>query len=96
MRFYNVATPLYLETNPSSSSLGAGLIEVREGMNGGPDKRSDNVILHPNALPAGAYLAWSGTTAALNVRLLESFTGQKCFTTPVVQGRYVLSLTTCH
>ena len=46
MKFYNVARPLYLETDTSSISLGARLLEVRNDMNCGCDEIPDNAILH--------------------------------------------------
>ena len=45
IKFYNVAGPLYLETDASSISLGARVLQVRDGMNFGNDKISDNSIL---------------------------------------------------
>ena len=49
MKFYDMAKPLYLETNACSISLGAGLLQVGAGMNGGHDQKPDNEILHPIA-----------------------------------------------
>ena len=47
MKFYDVARSLYLETDTSGIGLGAGLLQVRDGMNSGHDKVPDNVILCP-------------------------------------------------
>ena len=33
MKFYDAARPLYLENDASSIGLGAGLLQVRDGMN---------------------------------------------------------------
>ena len=46
IQFYNVARLLYLETGTSSISLGARLLQVRNGMNCGCDTIPDNAILH--------------------------------------------------
>ena len=45
MKFYNVLKPLYLEMDASGIGLGAGLFQVREGMNCGHEKVQDNVTL---------------------------------------------------
>ena len=47
MKFYDVARPLYLETNASSISIGTGLLQVKDGMNCWHDEVLDNAILHP-------------------------------------------------
>ena len=39
MSFYDVARPLYLETNASGIGLGAGFLQVRDGMNCSCDGR---------------------------------------------------------
>ena len=45
MKFYGVARHLYLETDASGISLGAGLLQVRDGINCGHDEIPDNTIL---------------------------------------------------
>ena len=45
MKFYNVLRTLYLEMETSGMGLGAGLLQVTEGMNSGHDEVPDNVIL---------------------------------------------------
>ena len=47
MKVYNVARTLYLDTNASSISLGAGLLQVRDSMNFGHEEILDNAILQP-------------------------------------------------
>ena len=47
MKFYNMA--LYLETDDSSIGLGAGPLQVMDGMNFRHDETLDNAILHPIA-----------------------------------------------
>ena len=42
MEFYDTARPLYLESDASGLSLGAKLLQVRDGMNGGYDRVPDN------------------------------------------------------
>ena len=49
MKFYDRARPLYLETDASGISCGAGLLHVRDGMNCGCDGTPNNTILHPIA-----------------------------------------------
>ena len=46
MKFYNMARPLYLETDSSSMSLRDSLLKVRDGMNYRHDETVDNTILH--------------------------------------------------
>ena len=56
MKFFDVARPLYLETNASRIVLVAGLLQVRDSMNCGHDKVvSDNEILQ--------LIAFDSTTA---------------------------------
>ena len=45
--FFNASRPLYLETDASGAGLGARLLQIRNGMNCGKDKVSDNATLHP-------------------------------------------------
>ena len=45
MKFYHASSFLYLETDVSGISLGAGLLQVRESKNCGWDKVPDNVTL---------------------------------------------------
>ena len=45
MKFYDVARPLFLETDASGIGFGAGLLQVRDGMNCGHDEVPDNAIL---------------------------------------------------
>ena len=49
IEFYDASRPLYLETNASSVSLEAKLLQVRNGINCGCDEVSDNTTLHPVA-----------------------------------------------
>ena len=44
-QFYDVARPLNLQTDASGISLGAILVQVRDGMNCMYDKIPDNAIL---------------------------------------------------
>ena len=46
MKFYNMDRPLYLEMYVSGISLGAWLLQWRDGMNCGYDKIPDNATLH--------------------------------------------------
>ena len=45
VKFCDVARPLYLETDTSAISLGAGLLQLRDSMNCAWDKIPDNAIL---------------------------------------------------
>ena len=45
MKFYDVVRPLYLETDTSSISPGARLLQVKDGMIYRSDKIPDNAIL---------------------------------------------------
>ena len=47
MKFHYVSIPIYLETDASGVSLGAGLLQVMEGMNCGHDEVPHNATLHP-------------------------------------------------
>ena len=49
LKFYDRTRLLYLETDSSGMSLGAGLLQARESMNCRCDEISDNVILLPVA-----------------------------------------------
>ena len=49
MKFCDTSRPLYLETDASGVSLGARLLQVKDGMNSGCDKVPDNIILSPVA-----------------------------------------------
>ena len=50
MKCYGAARPLYLKTDASGVSLGAGLLQVQYGMNCGVDEVPDNATLHTIAL----------------------------------------------
>ena len=45
VKFYNVARPLYLETDASSIGLAPGLLQVRDGMSCRCDEIPDNALL---------------------------------------------------
>ena len=45
MTFYDISRSLYLEIDASGVSLGAGLLQLREGMNCGLDEVLNNVTL---------------------------------------------------
>ena len=45
MKFYNMARPLYLETDTSSTGLGVDLLQVRNSMNCRHNEMPDNAIL---------------------------------------------------
>ena len=49
MKLYNTSKPLYLETDTAGISLGAGHLQVRDGMNCGWGKVLDNTALCPIA-----------------------------------------------
>ena len=49
MKFYSVLKPLNLEADASGVGHGTGLLQAREGMNGGHDKVLDKATLHPIA-----------------------------------------------
>ena len=46
MKFYDALKPLYLKKDVSGIDLGAGLLQVRQGMNCGHDEVPKNVTLH--------------------------------------------------
>ena len=54
MKFYDALKPLYLETDASSISLRAGLLQVRAGMNCGCDEVPDNTAVCPIALASNS------------------------------------------
>ena len=54
-KFNDASRPLYLENDALSVGLGAGQLQVRDGMNCGHDKVQDNATLHPIVLPIKAY-----------------------------------------
>ena len=45
MKFCNEIKPLYPGTDTSGSSLGVGLLQVRDGMNYCTDEVADNAVL---------------------------------------------------
>ena len=45
MTFYDKSIPLYRKTDASGVDLGAGLLQVREGLKCGCDEVADNAIL---------------------------------------------------
>ena len=47
MKFYDLARPLYLETDASIISLGTGLLQLKDGMSCGHDEVPDNAVLWP-------------------------------------------------
>ena len=49
MKVCDVSRPLYLEKDASGVSLGAGLLQVREGINCGHDEVPDNLTLGSTA-----------------------------------------------
>ena len=49
IKFYDASRSLYLETDASGVSLGARLLQVRDGMNCEHDKLPDNANLCPFA-----------------------------------------------
>ena len=54
-KFYDTSRPLYLETDASDVDLGAGLLQVRDGMNCGHDEVPDNAKLYPTAFTSKIY-----------------------------------------
>ena len=44
-KFYNASRTVYLETSVSGVGIGAGLVQVGEGMNFGYDEVPDNVAV---------------------------------------------------
>ena len=73
MRSYDMARPLYLETNASNISLGARLLQAGDGMNCRCGKITDNAILYLTAFTMKNHVVSSITTATLNMRLLEFY-----------------------
>ena len=49
MKFYDASKPLYLQTDASGVGLGAGLLQMQQGMNCTYDEVPNKVALHPNA-----------------------------------------------
>ena len=60
---YDAFRPLYLKNDASGAILGAGLLQVTEGMNSGHDEVPGNVTLQP---VAKVYQAWNGSIVTLN------------------------------
>ena len=75
MKFYDMTNSLHVETDTSSNGLGAGLLQVRDGMNFMCDEIPDNVILHPLHILTKTYLVQNSTTATQNVRLMKFYMG---------------------
>ena len=48
MKYYDVSTPLYLETDASGVSFGAQLLWVNDGMNCGHDESARQCNTAPN------------------------------------------------
>ena len=57
MKFYNTCRSLYLETDSTGVSLGARLLQVRDGMNFRCDKVLDNATLDPTAFASKSILS---------------------------------------
>ena len=47
MKYCNIRRPSYLETDASRVGLGAALLQVKDSLNCGYDKVSDNAMLWP-------------------------------------------------
>ena len=50
MKFYDVTTQLYLETDVSEISLGAALLQLGDNTDCQKDTAPDNTILHPHSI----------------------------------------------
>ena len=57
MKIYNASTTLYLGNDESGDSLGARLLQVRDGMNCRHNKVPDNVTLCPTAFTSKSLLS---------------------------------------
>ena len=56
MKFYDTSRPLY-QTDASSVHHGAGVPQVRDGMNCGCNKIPENATLHPLAFTSKSLLS---------------------------------------
>ena len=87
MEFYDETKPLYLETDASRVGLGAGLLQIRDGMNYPQDEAPNNNILTQIAF---ASKSLSSTERRYNIErkawgvlhLLEKF-HKYCFATEI-------------
>ena len=66
MEFYNTAIPIHLETDTSSVSFGARLLQVGDGMNCGHDKVPDNATLPPTVFVSKSL--WSAEKHHRNIQ----------------------------
>ena len=71
MNSFNVSRSVYLETDPSGVGLGAGLLQVREGINYGYNKVQDNATPCPMLSLAKVYQVLNGAKALLIKKPLE-------------------------
>ena len=54
MKCYDASKPLYLKTDTSGTSLGGGLLQVRESRNYEHDEMPDNVTLHQTLITSNS------------------------------------------
>ena len=74
MKFYDISRPLYLETDASGVSLGAGLQQVRKEMNCGCNDKPDNEILHPTVFVSRSILSMDWWYSNIQSLVSKSFT----------------------
>ena len=90
--FYDVARSLYLETDASSISLEAGLLQVKDGMNCGHNEKPDNAILQLIAFASKRLLSAEWHSSNIECEGLGILQGLENFTTSISWGPLVAIL----
>ena len=95
MKFYGVARTLYLETGASGIGFGAGLLQMRDGMNYGHEKIQDNAILQPKAFASKRLSSIEQCYSSIEHEALGMLHGLERSTTIALQWKFASSLTGC-
>ena len=80
MKFYDTSKPLHLETDASGIGLGAGLLQVRDGLNCRSDDILNDTALHPIAFVSRGLSSVEEKYSKLSKRCLAYYMVQRSST----------------